>query len=94
MLAVSVVIPAYMEGDGITPVLERVLEAVKTQVEVLVVVDFEEDSTVQVVRAQAEVDPRVRLLVSNYGRGPANAIRFGVDHATCVCVTSPLPPWR
>jgi hypothetical protein len=34
----------------------------------------------------ADVDPRVRLVVSTYGRGPANAIRFGMDHAVAPVV--------
>jgi glycosyltransferase involved in cell wall biosynthesis len=80
-LSVSVVVPAYDEGDAITPVLDRILDAVESQVEVLVVVDFADDSTVPVVRRHEQRDDRVKLLVSTYGRGPANAIRFGVDHA-------------
>ena len=41
-LAVSVVIPAYQEGEAIMPVLDRIFEAVESTCEVLVVVDFEE----------------------------------------------------
>ncbi|WP_295658373.1 glycosyltransferase family 2 protein [uncultured Nocardioides sp.] len=78
---VSVVIPAYEEGEHVVPVLDRVLEAVDMPCEVLVVVDFEEDSTVPVLRAYAAREPRLVPLVSSYGRGPANAIRYGIDHA-------------
>jgi glycosyltransferase involved in cell wall biosynthesis len=77
---VSVVIPAYQEGDRIVPVLERIFESVHLPCEVAVVVDFEEDSTVPVVEELAEKEPRLRLLVNTYGRGPANAIRYGIDH--------------
>lgn len=78
---VSVVIPAHREGEAIDPVLARIAEAVALPHEVLVVVDFEEDETAPVVRRRAEQDARVRLLVNTYGRGPANAIRFGIEHA-------------
>jgi dolichol-phosphate mannosyltransferase len=81
-LAVSVVIPAYEEGDAIVAVLDRLFDAVELPCEVLVVVDFEEDSTVPVLRAFAQHEPRLRPLVSTYGRGPAQAIRYGIDHAS------------
>jgi dolichol-phosphate mannosyltransferase len=80
-LAVSVVIPAYNEGDAIVPVLDRLFAGVELECEVLVVVDFEEDTTVPVLHTYAEREPRLITLVSTYGRGPAQAIRFGIDHA-------------
>jgi glycosyltransferase involved in cell wall biosynthesis len=81
-VAVSVVIPAYNEGEGIVPVLARLVEAVQSEVEVLVVVDFPEDTTVPVVEKFAAENPHVRTVVNTYGRGPANAIRYGIDQAT------------
>jgi dolichol-phosphate mannosyltransferase len=80
-LRVSVVIPAYNEGDSILPVLERLFEAVMLPCEVLVVVDTADDTTRPVVARLAETEPRLRCLVNDYGRGPANAIRYGIDHA-------------
>jgi dolichol-phosphate mannosyltransferase len=77
---VSVVIPAYEEGDRIIAVLDRIFESVHLACEVAVVVDAEDDSTVPVVEEYSEKEPRLRLLVNSYGRGPANAIRFGIDH--------------
>lgn len=78
--SVSVVIPARGEHAGIGRVLERIVDAVTLEMEILVVVDDETDSTVPAVAAYA-ADARIRALVSSYGRGPANAIRYGVDHA-------------
>lgn len=77
---VSVVIPAYNEGKNIWPVLDRILEAVDVPCEVLVVVDFAEDTTVAAVEAYAGGDA-ARVVVNTYGRGPANAIRYGLDVA-------------
>jgi hypothetical protein len=45
------------------------------------VVDASEDSTVPVVDEYSLKEPRLRYLVNTYGRGPANAIRFGIDSA-------------
>lgn len=78
---VTVVIPAYDEGEQITPVVTRILEAVTLPCEVLIVVDMPEDTTLPVVQAWSEREPRLRVLVQDYGRGPANAIRYGIEHA-------------
>lgn len=78
---VSVIVPAYNEGAHITPVLERIFESVRLQCEVLVVVDSADDDTVPVVTAYAEKEPRLRCIVNTYGRGPANAIRYGIATA-------------
>jgi dolichol-phosphate mannosyltransferase len=80
-LRVSVVIPAYNEGEAIAGVLERIFESVLLPCEALVVVDDEDDTTLPVVLRLAEHEPRLRCLVNTYGRGPANAIRYGLDHA-------------
>jgi glycosyltransferase involved in cell wall biosynthesis len=78
---VSVVVPAYNESEHITPVLDRLFESVRLPCEVLVVVDTEEDDTIPVVAEYSLKEPRIRCLVNTYGRGPANAIRFGIDAA-------------
>jgi dolichol-phosphate mannosyltransferase len=84
---VSVVIPAYNEGENIVPVLDRLLEAVTLSCEVLVVVDFAEDTTVPVIEAYAQhQQPTVRAVVNDYGRGPAQAIRYGIHQATAPVV--------
>lgn len=81
-LQVSIVVPAYNEGEGILPVLERITDSVESDYEVLVVVDFAEDTTVPVVEKFSTSNPRVTPVVSTYGRGPANAIRYGIDQVT------------
>jgi dolichol-phosphate mannosyltransferase len=81
-LRVSVVIPAYNEGESIVPVLERLFEAIALPYEALVVVDDPTDPTVSVVQRLAKEEPRLHCLINDYGRGPANAIRYGIDHAT------------
>jgi glycosyltransferase involved in cell wall biosynthesis len=77
---VSIVIPAYEEGEHILQVLARVRESVTTPCELLVVVDSPDDSTTTVLRKSDDLTGEVRLLVNDYGPGPANAIRYGVDH--------------
>jgi dolichol-phosphate mannosyltransferase len=78
---VSIVIPAYNEGDGIEPVLDRIFEAVRLPCEVLVVVDSPHDLTMPALERYAAFEPRLKPTLNTYGRGPGNAIRFGLDHA-------------
>ena len=76
---VSVVIPARNEGENIRPVLDRLFEQVTLPLEVLVVVDSADDTTVPVVSDYARTEARVRHLLNTYGPGPANAIRYGMN---------------
>ena len=79
--SVSVVIPAFHEAGGIARVLDRLVESIALEFEVLVVVDTPDDPTVAAVAEHMGCDARVRTLVGEYGPGPANAIRYGVDRA-------------
>jgi dolichol-phosphate mannosyltransferase len=74
---VSIVIPAYNEGG-----LERIVAAVTLDFELMVVVDTPDDTTVPVVKEFARLHPEVRIAINDYGRGPAQAIRYGIDHAS------------
>jgi glycosyltransferase involved in cell wall biosynthesis len=78
--------PAYQEHENIVAVLDRIFEAVLLRCEVLVVIDTADDPTAAPVLAYAEREPRLRLVVNTYGRGPAHAIRYGVDAARAGCV--------
>lgn len=78
----SIVIPAYNEGDEIVAGLDRIFEAITVDAEVMVVVDSEDDTTVPPVVAYATKEPRLRHIVNTYGRGPAYAVRYGIDQAT------------
>ena len=83
---VSIVVPAYNEGESIIGCLDRLLSAVTLPCEVMVVYDSPEDTTAPHVEAYAERDSRVRPTLNTYGRGPARAIRFGMEHAAAPVV--------
>jgi dolichol-phosphate mannosyltransferase len=86
---VSVVIPVYNEGSDINSCLERLLREVVLPREILIVHDTPDDSTVPYAQKFAESDARVRTVLNTYGRGPANAIRYGIAeaHGSIVVVT-------
>ena len=83
---VSIVIPAYNEGPEIADVLDRIIEAVTLSHEVLVVYDSPHDQTASHIANYARNHRGVAGLVNGYGRGPANAIRYGIDKATAPVV--------
>jgi len=83
---VTIVVPAYNEGEEIAGFLTRVAETVTLPFELLVVVDTEQDTTIPVVQRMAAQDPRIRHVVNTYGRGPAQAIRYGFDTAAAPTV--------
>ncbi|MFI5287263.1 MAG: glycosyltransferase family 2 protein [Candidatus Dormibacteria bacterium] len=79
---VSVVIPAYNEGAEVVAFLDRIFEAITLPAEVLVVYDTAEDTTVPFLEEYAKREPRLRPVHNTFGRGPANALRFGISQAT------------
>lgn len=83
---VSIVIPVYNEGESIMKCLDRMFEAVSLPCEVLLVYDSPGDSTVVYLNKYAEEEPRLVPLLNTYGPGPANAIRFGIDHSRSAVV--------
>jgi len=78
----SIIIPVYNEGENVVPTLRGVVEKTHTRpLEVLVVHDFDEDTTVPVVkRLQAEM-PELRLHRNTLGRGVLNAMKSGLRAA-------------
>lgn len=78
---VSVVIPAYNEGAAVVAFLDRICEAITLPAEVLVIYDSPTDTTVPFLRDYAKRDERLRPLHNTFGKGPAQALRYGVAHA-------------
>ncbi|UIN29866.1 glycosyltransferase family 2 protein [Microbacterium binotii] len=83
---VSIVVPAYNEGDEITAFLQRVSATVTLPFELLVVVDSDDDTTIPAVDRFHAEDDRVRAVVNTFGRGPAQAIRYGFEVAAAPIV--------
>lgn len=79
---VSVVVPVYNEGEAIVPFLDRMFGAIHIPCELLAVYDMPEDTTLPWLTDYADREPQLRPTLNTYGRGPANAIRFGIDQAT------------
>ncbi len=80
--ALTVVVPVYNEGENVVPTLRGVVQKTAVRpLEVLVVHDFDEDTTVPVVkRLQGEL-PQLRLHRNTLGRGVLNAMKSGLRAA-------------
>jgi glycosyltransferase involved in cell wall biosynthesis len=78
---VSIVIPAYNEGEEIVECLDRILRAVSLSCELLVVFDRPDDTTAAPAREYADRDPRVVPLLNDIAPGPAAAILSGFRHS-------------
>ncbi|HYR54411.1 MAG TPA: glycosyltransferase [Methylomirabilota bacterium] len=76
------VVPVYNEGENVVPTLRGLMKEVHTRpLEVLVVHDFAEDTTVPVVkRLQSEL-PELHLHRNELGRGVINALKSGLAAA-------------
>jgi dolichol-phosphate mannosyltransferase len=82
----TVIIPAFNEGINIIKTIQDLGKLYGSTIDVIVVVDFEEDTTIDFFNQMNEVPTTFRIVVQNYGHGPANAIRFGIDQADTECV--------
>jgi glycosyltransferase involved in cell wall biosynthesis len=78
----SIVLPVYNEGAAVEPVLRALAAGVRTPHEIVVVYDFDEDTTVPVVaRLGAEI-PGLRGVRNDLGRGVLNAMKAGIAATT------------
>jgi glycosyltransferase involved in cell wall biosynthesis len=76
--ALSIVLPVYNEGEAVEPVLRSLAAEVRTPHELVVVYDFDEDSTVPVIERLADEIPGLRGLRNDLGRGVLNAMKAGI----------------
>ncbi len=71
----NIVIPVFNEDKNFPKVYQAIREQVRVRYRILVVYDFDEDTTVPVVNKLAEDDSCLVLIKNTLGRGPANALR-------------------
>ena len=78
----SIVLPVYNEGEAVEPVLRALSAGVRTPHELVVVYDFDGDTTVPVVARLAAEIPGLRGLRNDLGRGVLNAMKAGIAGTT------------
>ena len=82
----TVIIPAFNDGTNIVKIISDLRELYKNSIDVIVVVDSKEDTTISFFNQIVEKPKSFRIVVQIYGPGPANSIRFGIDKANTECV--------
>jgi dolichol-phosphate mannosyltransferase len=78
----SIVLPVYNEGEAVEPVLRALSSGVSTPHELVVVYDFDGDTTVPVIARLATEIPGLRGLRNDLGRGVLNAMKAGIAGTT------------
>ena len=84
-MKLSLVIPARNEAGnigGTVAALRQHLSDASIDYEIVIVDDGSTDATADEIRAQARLDPRVRLLTNTGRHGFGYAVRFGLDRFT------------
>lgn len=77
----SIVMPVYNEGEAVEPVLRSLSDFVTTPREILVVWDFDGDTTKPVVERLSPEIPGLRGVRNDLGRGVLNAMKSGIAEA-------------
>jgi dolichol-phosphate mannosyltransferase len=74
----AIILPVYNEGEAVEAVLRGLSKAVATPHELVVVYDFDGDTTVPVIQRLAGEIPNLRGLRNDLGRGVLNAMKAGI----------------
>ena len=82
MTELAIVLPVYNEGEAVEPVLRALSGAVTTAHELVVVYDFDGDTTVPVIARLTGEIPQLRGLRNDLGRGVLNAMKAGIAGTT------------
>jgi dolichol-phosphate mannosyltransferase len=82
----AIIVPVYNEGESVEPVLRALSAGVATPHEIVVVYDFDGDTTVPVIARLASELPGLRGLRNDLGRGVLNAMKAGIAGTTALYV--------
>jgi glycosyltransferase involved in cell wall biosynthesis len=81
MPKLSIIIPVYNEGENVLPTLRSLYAEVKTDKDIYLVYDKDDDTTLPVIKTHAKEFSNLILLKNKYGRGALNAIKTGLETA-------------
>ena len=85
----SIVVPAYNEGEHIYEnlmIIDKALKAFTSDYEIIAVNDGSRDNTLQVLQQLRQQDPRVNYVDLSRNFGKENAMLAGFDHVTGDCM--------
>lgn len=79
---VSIIVPVYNTEKYLAACLQSALDQSVADIEVIAVDDGSTDGSLAVLRAFADKDPRLKLLVNEQNCGQAGALNRGIDSST------------
>ena len=85
MKKLSLVVPVYYEQEVILQFLKETkeeLEKLSIDYEYVFVDDGSKDKTVEIIKEQAKLDDRIKLIVFSYNHGKASAVSAAIANAT------------
>lgn len=85
MKKLSLVVPVYYEQEVILQFLKETkeeLEKLPITYEYVFVDDGSKDKTVEIIKEQAKLDDRIKLVVFSYNHGKASAVSAAIAHAS------------
>jgi glycosyltransferase involved in cell wall biosynthesis len=85
MKKLSLVVPVYYEQEVILQFLKETkeeLDKLPIVYEYVFVDDGSKDKTVEIIKEQAQLDDRIKMVVFSYNHGKASAISAAIAHAT------------
>ena len=74
---VNIVIPVFNEDKAFPKTFAAIQKYVKSDHDIFVVYDFDEDTTIPVVKKLQKNNEHIHLVKNNIGRGPLNALKSG-----------------
>jgi dolichol-phosphate mannosyltransferase len=77
----TLIVPVYNEGENFAALVAEIERHVPVPFRMLVVYDFDEDTTLPVARSLGAKRPWLQLVRNGLGRGVANALRAGFQKA-------------
>ena len=78
-LRASIIVPVRNEESNILAFLDQLSENTTLALEVLLIVDDPSDLSFSVIPKESKYKFELKMMVSSYDQGPANAIKFGLD---------------
>ena len=87
---ISIILPVYNEGENIKEQIEQIEKTVDVKHEVLIVYDYEKDSTIAPAKSLNRKFPNVKLVRNKFKRGIISAVRTGFKTSHFgICVVMP-----
>jgi glycosyltransferase involved in cell wall biosynthesis len=79
---IDIIVPVYNEGENIKMLFDEMSDKIKVSFNVMLIYDFEEDTTVAAVNEiRNKYDFPAYLVKNKYGKGVLNAIKTGLEYS-------------